>query len=88
MISLTDEQWTSILAGFGDEWVCGVRHRENGVGPLETCKGRIEVRDGEVCVFGGCGEPCDFICDDSRRLEERMELARKHYELLHKATQA
>jgi len=83
MIALTDKQWREVLCPQGSlrssEWRCGVSQRENGVGPVEICRGRYEVRNGQVVLLGGCGEPCDFVMDSKLQadMDNAAELFRR-----------
>ena len=89
-MSLTDAQLRWILLNrisHHNGFKCGRSRDENGMRGTEyVCQGSTAIRGG-CLVYDtiGCGEPCDFICDDVGKLQKEIERLKMYESIITEA---
>lgn len=91
-MTLTDRQILEVfIQGLSDSngRKCGIVLCENGlVETRRVCGGRSEIKNGRVELHDTCGEPCTFVCDNSRKFSEAVQQVKLYDRLIEQAKKA
>lgn len=76
-MALTDKQLEWILRNRlsnSNGFRCGtVFTHENGVShPPRVCTGKATIYNGKLTIVNSCGEPCDYVCSNTRSLADEL----------------